>query len=142
MTFNSDEISGSERILQKAKIRITGQRLALLSVLRTATDHPDAEELFARTKKIEPKVSLATVYRTLGLLADQGIIHRHKFEGGGARFEIATEDHHDHIVDLDSGKVIEFNSEQIEQLQNEIAAKFGYDVIHHRMELYCRKHKV
>jgi Fur family ferric uptake transcriptional regulator len=73
------------------------------------------------------------------LLESQGIVQRHKFEGSGARFETTTEKHHDHIVDLDTGAVLEFNSDRIEQLQDEIAAEFGYDVVHHRLELYCRK---
>jgi Fur family ferric uptake transcriptional regulator len=142
MALEKDETARLTRTLQNAHVRVTSQRIALLSVLRAATDHPDAEEICARTKKIEPNVSIATVYRTLRLLESQGIVQRHKFEGTGARFETATEKHHDHIVDLDSGAVLEFNSDRIEQLQDEIAAEFGYDVVHHRLELYCRKQAV
>ncbi len=141
MTLADDKIAKLTAALRNAGVRVTRQRIALLSVLRDAKDHPDAEELLKRTKLIEPAVSLATVYRTLSLLEAAGVVHRHSFEGGSARFETATKKHHDHIVDLDSGEVIEFNSDKIEQLQNEIAAQLGFDVIHHRMELYCRKRR-
>jgi Fur family ferric uptake transcriptional regulator len=139
MTLADNKIVNLTATLRNAGVRVTRQRIALLSVLRDAKDHPDAEELHKRTKLIEPAVSLATVYRTLSLLEAQGVVHRHSFEGGSARFETATKEHHDHIVDLDSGEVIEFNSDKIEQLQNEIAAQLGFNVVHHRMELYCRK---
>jgi len=139
MILADEKITKYIKALRDAGVRVTRQRIALLSVLRDATDHPDAEELLKRAKLIEPAVSLATVYRTMSLLEEAGVVHRHGFEGGSARFETATEKHHDHIVDLDSGDVIEFNSDKIEQLQNEIAAQLGFDVIHHRMELYCRK---
>jgi len=139
MTLASDKIANLTKALRNAGVRVTKQRIALLAVLGEADDHPDAEELLKRTKKVEPGMSLATVYRTLSVLEAEGVVHRHSFEGGGARFETADQSHHDHIVDLDSGAVIEFNSPKIEQLQTEIAAALGYDVIHHRMELYCRK---
>ena len=139
MTLADNKITNLTATLRNAGVRATRQRIALLSVLRDAKDHPDAEELHKRTKLIEPAVSLATVYRTLSLLEAQGVVHRHSFEGSSARFETATKEHHDHIVDLDSGEVIEFNSDKIEQLQNEIAAQLGFNVVHHRMELYCRK---
>jgi Fur family ferric uptake transcriptional regulator len=139
MAMSKDKTAQYTAALQKSGVRITKQRLALLSVLDAASDHPDAEEIHRRTKRLEPATSLATVYRTLAVLEEAGAVHRHSFEGGGARFELANTAHHDHIVDLDSGEVFEFNSEKIEQLQNEIAAEMGYEVIHHRMELYCRK---
>lgn len=139
MTQLNDKTAKLTDALRKAGVRVTRQRIALLSVLRDAADHPDAEELHKRVKRIEPAVALATVYRTLAVLEGEGVVHRHSFEGGGARFEAATARHHDHIVDLDSGEVIEFSSEKIERLQNEIAAELGYDVVHHRLELYCRK---
>ncbi|WP_226780076.1 Fur family transcriptional regulator [Oceaniglobus trochenteri] len=141
MTLAADKTAKMTTALRKAGVRVTRQRIALLSVLVEADDHPHAEELHSRAKQIEPAVSLATVYRTLSVLEAEGVVHRHSFEGGGARFETATEAHHDHIVDLDSGEVIEFNSDKIERLQDEIAAELGYDVVHHRMELYCRKRK-
>lgn len=135
----ADKTAKITATLHKAGVRVTRQRIALLAVLAESDDHPDAEELHRRTKEVEPAVSLATVYRTLSVLEAQGVVQRHSFEGGGARFETATEAHHDHIVDLDSGEVFEFNSAKIEQLQTEIAAELGYEVVHHRMELYCRK---
>lgn len=139
MALSTDKIARMTAALRKAGVRVTRQRIALLAVLSVSTDHPDAIELHNRTKEVEPAVSLATVYRTLSVLETEGVIHRHSFEGGGARFETAQEKHHDHIVDLDSGEVFEFSSEEIERLQTEIAASLGYDVIHHKMELYCRK---
>ena len=125
--------------LRNAGIRVTRQRIALLGVLADAKDHPDAVDLHERAKAIESSVSLATVYRTLSVLEAEGVVHRHAFEGGGARVETTHEDHHDHILDVDTGEVIEFQSDKIEQLQDEIARELGYDVVHHRLELYCRK---
>lgn len=139
MTLGSDQTDKLASALRKAGVRVTKQRIALLSVLGEADDHPDAEELLRRVKLVEPATSLATVYRTLSVLEAEGVVHRHAFEGGGARFETADATHHDHIVDLDTGDVIEFHSDAIEKLQEAIAAEMGYEVIHHRMELYCRK---
>jgi len=122
MSLASDTSDKLASALRKAGVRVTKQRIALLAVLGEADDH-----------------SLATVYRTLSVLEAEGVVHRHAFEGGGARFETADEAHHDHIVDLDSGEVIEFHSAEIEKLQEKIAAEMGYEVVHHRMELYCKK---
>ncbi len=130
-----------EAALRKAGIRITRQRSALLQVLAAAQDHPDANELHARARAIDSSVSLSTVYRTLTTLEEQGVIHRHAFEGESARFETADQPHHDHLIDMDSGQVIEFRSEKIERLQAEIAAELGYDIVHHRLELYVRKRR-
>ncbi|MEP1767122.1 MAG: Fur family transcriptional regulator [Sulfitobacter sp.] len=138
----SNETETTEKMtaaLRKAGIRVTKQRLALMQVLAEASDHPDAIELHERAKSVEPSVSLATVYRTLSVLEEGGVVHRHAFEGGGARFETTHEEHHDHILDVDTGEVIEFHSDKIEQLQEEIARALGYEVVHHRLELYCRK---
>lgn len=139
MVGETDRTEKMTAALRKAGIRVTRQRIALLSVLAEADDHPDAVELHERAKRIEPTVSLATVYRTLSVLEEGGVVHRHSFEGGGARFETSHEEHHDHILDVDTGEVIEFQSDKIEQLQDEIARELGYDVVHHRLELYCRK---
>jgi Fur family ferric uptake transcriptional regulator len=139
MGVESDKTEKMIAALKKAGIRVTRQRIALLSVLAEADDHPDAVELHNRAKKIEPNVSLATVYRTLSVLEEGGVVHRHAFDRGGARFETSHEAHHDHILDVDTGEVIEFQSDKIEQLQDEIARELGYDVVHHRLELYCRK---
>ena len=139
MALPPDQTAHFTGLLRKAGIRITRQRIALMAVLASATDHPDAIDLHKRTKAHEPSTSLATVYRTLAALEAKGVIQHHNFEGGGSRFELVPEIHHDHIVDLDSGKVIEFKSDKIERLQAEIAAQLGYEVLHHRFELYCRK---
>lgn len=139
MSGESDKTEKMTAALRKAGIRVTRQRIALLGVLADADDHPDAVELHARARAIEPSVSLATVYRTLSVLQEQGVVHRHAFEGGGARFETTHEDHHDHILDVDTGEVIEFQSDIIERVQDEIARELGYEVVHHRLELYCRK---
>ena len=127
-----------EDALRSDGVRITRQRAALLRVLREANDHPDATELHRRARALDGSVSLATVYRTLAVLERQGLVSRLQLENEPARFE-ATDAHHDHIVDLDTGDVIEFRNERIERLQAEIAAELGYEVVRHRMELYCRK---
>ena len=105
----------------------------------TNTDHPDAAELHRRARTLDDSLSLATVYRTLSVLEREGVVLRLALENGGARYEVADAPHHDHIVDLDTGQITEFRSEKIEQLQREIAAELGYVIVHHRMELYCRK---
>lgn len=128
-----------EAALRKAGARITRPRRIILSILSEAGDHPDAMEIFNRAVAIDPGISLSTVYRTMKLLEGMGAIHRHAFEGGPSRFEPAAGDHHDHLIDLDTGDVIEFHSDRIEELQNEIARSLGYDIVHHRLELYGRK---
>lgn len=128
-----------EQVLRKAGVRITRQRQVILKVLSEAADHPDAMELYQRASAVDASVSLTTVYRTLKVLEEKGEIHRHAFEGGPSRFEHADAAHHDHLIDLDSGQVIEFRSDKIEALQREIARELGYDIEHHRLELYGRK---
>lgn len=128
-----------EAALKDAGLRITRQRKAILEVLAAAEDHPDAPELVRRAGKIEPSVSLATVYRTMTVLEEKGVIHRHQFDGESARFETANAPHHDHMIDLDSGQVIEFRSDKIEQLQREIARELGYELVGHKLELYGRR---
>ncbi|MEM8754149.1 MAG: Fur family transcriptional regulator [Pseudomonadota bacterium] len=130
-----------EQALRADGVRITRQRAALLQVLADASDHPDATELHRRAKEIEGTVSLATVYRTLNALEAQGVVQRLAFEGEPARFETTDAPHHDHIIDIDTGEVIEFRSEQIEALQALIAEELGFEVVHHRLELYCRKRR-
>ena len=125
--------------LRRAGVRITRQRAALLSVIAAADDHPEAQELQRRAEESVPGISLSTVYRTLTELETQGVILRHQFEGAPARFEHTETDHHDHMIDVDTGEVIEFCSDRIEQLQTELAAEIGYEIVHHRMELYVRK---
>lgn len=127
--------------LREAGIRITQPRKVILEILSRMEDHPDAMEIFRRAVKIDATISLATVYRTMKLLEELGAVHRHSFEGGPARFENADGEHHDHLIDLDTGDVIEFHSERIEQLQQQIADELGYDIEHHRLELYGRKRR-
>lgn len=130
-----------ERELREAGIRITRPRKVILQILDDTDDHPDAMEIFRRAVMVDQSISLATVYRTMKLLEELGAVHRHAFEGGPARFENADGEHHDHLIDLDTGKVIEFHSETIERLQQQIADELGYDIEHHRLELYGRKRK-
>jgi len=130
-----------ERMLRKAGVRITRPRRIIIEILEGTDDHPDALEIFRRASAVDASISLSTVYRTTKLLEGMGAIHRHAFEGGPSRFEQAHGEHHDHLIDLDTGDVIEFKSDRIEQLQNEIAEALGYDIVHHRFELYGRKRK-
>ena len=125
--------------LRAAGVRMTVQRKVILTVLAGATDHPDATELYRRAAAVDGSVSLSTVYRTLRLLEERGVIQRHAFAEGRARFENADTAHHDHLIDVDTGQVIEFQSERIEKLQAEIAAELGYEIVRHRLELYGRK---
>ncbi|KOF18931.1 MULTISPECIES: Fur family transcriptional regulator [Ensifer] len=141
MKQNKNRVEELEGVLRDGGVRVTRQRAAILKILATAEDHPDASELHRRAKEIDATVSLSTVYRTLSALEQQGVIHRHAFESATARFETADAPHHDHLIDIDTGAVIEFRSDKIEQLQAEIAAELGYDLVRHRLELYCRKRK-
>ena len=117
-------------------LRMTEQRRVIADVLSVSDDHPDAEEVYARAEKIDPKISLATVYRTLRLFGETGIIETHDFRDGRARYEAADNDHHDHLIDVTTGDVIEFVDEEIERLQERIAEKLGYELVDHRLELY------
>ncbi len=117
-------------------LRMTDQRRTIAAVLEEADDHPDVEELYARAAARDPRISIATVYRTVKLFEEAGILEKHEFDGGRARYEIAGGDHHDHLIDLQSGEVIEFVDEEIEALQEKIAKKLGYKLKGHRLELY------
>lgn len=127
-----------EQTCREQGLRMTGQRLTILSVLAQAHDHPDAVELHRRAAEIDPGISLATVYRTVKLLQDKGILARHAFADGRARYETAEGEHHDHLIDLESGRVIEFHSPEIERLQDEIARRLGFKIVSHRLEIYAR----
>ncbi len=118
-------------------LKMTEQRRVIARVLSQSDDHPDVELLYQRASAIDPKVSIATVYRTVRLFEEAGIIEKHDFGDGRARYEEAGEDHHDHLIDLRSGTVIEFTNEAIEKLQEDIANKLGYKLVDHRLELYC-----
>ncbi|MGH0229430.1 Fur family transcriptional regulator [Sinorhizobium meliloti] len=141
MSQSKNRIEELEGILREGGVRVTRQRAAILKILAEAEDHPDASELHRRAKEIDATVSLSTVYRTLSALEQQGVVQRHAFENATARFETADAPHHDHLIDIETGAVIEFRSDKIEQLQAEIAADLGYDLVRHRLELYCRKRK-
>jgi Fur family ferric uptake transcriptional regulator len=118
-------------------MRMTEQRRVIARVLQAAQDHPDVEELYRRASKVDPNISISTVYRTVKLFEDAGIIERHDFRDGRSRYETLPEEHHDHLIDLRSGKVIEFRSEEIERIQEIIARKLGYKLVDHRLELYA-----
>jgi Fur family transcriptional regulator, ferric uptake regulator len=118
-------------------MRMTEQRRTIARVLAESADHPDVEELYRRCSKVDDRISISTVYRTVRLFEDAGIIERHDFREGRARYETLSESHHDHLINLRNGEVIEFQSEEIERLQAEVARKLGYRLIDHRLELYA-----
>ncbi len=128
-----------ETIIERCErqgLRLTGQRRTIAAVLEEADDHPDVEDLHARAAKADPNISLATVYRTVKLFEEAGILEKLEFGDGRARYEDADRDHHDHLIDIQSGEVIEFVDEEIEALQEKIARKLGYELRGHRLELY------
>jgi Fur family transcriptional regulator, ferric uptake regulator len=125
-----------ESLCAEKGLRITEQRKVIARVLSEADDHPDVEALHARASSIDPGISIATVYRTVRLFEDAGILERHDFGDGRARYEAAAEAHHDHLIDVESGKVIEFVDAELEALQKQIAEKLGFRLVDHRMELY------
>jgi Fur family ferric uptake transcriptional regulator len=117
-------------------VRITEQRRVIARVISDSGDHPDVEELHRRAVALDPRISIATVYRTVKLFEDEGILERREFKGGRTRYEPTTEEHHDHLIDIESGQVIEFNDDALEELQRVIAERLGYRLVDHRMELY------
>jgi len=119
-------------------LRLTSPRKIIMQVLSEADDHPDAVELHRRSSKIDPGISIATVYRTLNLLEEKGILEKHTFGDGPARFESAEQEHHDHLIDIETGDVVEFRSDEIERLQEEIARKHGFEIVNHKLEIYVR----
>ena len=125
-----------EQLCADRGLRITEQRRVIARVLSESEDHPDVEQLHRRAADIDPKISIATVYRTVRLFEEAGILDRHDFGDGRARYEAAPEAHHDHLIDVETGKVIEFVDPELEALQRQIAAKLGYRLVDHRMELY------
>jgi len=120
-------------------MRLTGQRRVIAAVLEDAVDHPDVIELHARAAQVDPGISIATVYRTVKLFEEAGILEKHDFGDGRARYESADRDHHDHLIDIATGEVIEFVDPEIEALQERIARRLGYRIVDHRLELYARK---
>ena len=127
-----------QKCIQKG-LRMTEQRKVIAQVLSSSHDHPDAEELYRRSNAINNSISLATIYRTLKLFSNNGIIEKHEFKDGKSRYETVYKDHHDHLIDIETGKVIEFQDEEIEKLQEKIANKLGYNIINHRLEIYAAK---
>ena len=125
-----------EKLCVEKNMRMTDQRRVIARVLSTAVDHPDVEELHRRSHAVDPHISIATVYRTVRLFEEAGIIDRHDFRDGRSRYEEHTESHHDHLIDMKTGKVVEFIDEEIEALQEAIARKLGYKLVDHRLELY------
>ena len=115
---------------------MTAQRRVIARVLSEATDHPDVEDLYRRATAIDPRISIATVYRTVRLFEEANILERHDFRDGRSRYEETSDTHHDHLIDVETGEVIEFQNEEIEALQREVAKKLGYDLVDHRLELY------
>ena len=139
MTEIDRRVGVFESRMKGAGLRMTQQRRLILRVLAEADDHPDAKGIFTRAFAQDPTLSLSTVYRTMKVLESQGAIERHAFEDGVSRYEHAAQEHHDHLIDIDSGEVIEFSSDAIEELQRRIAAELGYELVRHRLELYGRK---
>ncbi len=135
-----------EKCKQKG-VRLTDQRKVIAKVLSESKevygskDHPDVDELYKRVSKIDPKISIATVYRTVKLFEEAGIITKHDFKGGKARYEEVSESHHDHLIDIKTGEIIEFVDDDIEKLQKKVAEKYGYDLVDHKLELYGIKKK-
>lgn len=137
--MTGSQIATNEDLLREAGLRITRPRRIILKILRETDGHPDAGEIFERAVALDRRISLATVYRTMKALEESGAIQRHAFAGGPARFEKAPEGHHDHLIDVETGEVVEFASEAIEALQEEIARRLGYEIVTHRLELYGRR---
>lgn len=125
-----------EKLCAEKGLKMTAQRRVIARVLSEATDHPDVEELYRRASELDNAISIATVYRTVRLFEEANILERHDFRDGRSRYEEVTDQHHDHLIDIETGNVIEFQNEDIERLQKEIAKKLGYDLVDHRLELY------
>ena len=129
----------SETIEQKclAKgVKLTEQRKTIAKIMSDSQDHPDVDELYRRASKIDSKISIATVYRTVKLFEEAGIVAKHDFKGGKARYEELNEGHHDHLIDIKTGEIIEFVDDEIEKLQQKVADKYGYKLVDHKLELY------
>ena len=122
-------------------VKLTDQRKIIAKVMTESDDHPDVDELYKRVSKIDLKISIATVYRTVKLFEESGILTKHEFKGGKARYEELNESHHDHLIDVKTGEIIEFVDDEIEKLQKKVADKYGYDLVDHKLELYGVKKK-
>ena len=122
-------------------VKLTDQRKIIAKIMSSSNDHPDVDELYKRVTKIDSKISIATVYRTVKLFEEVGILAKHEFKGGKARYEEVNEGHHDHLIDIKSGEIIEFVDYEIEKLQKKVAEKYGYKLVDHKLELYGMKKK-
>ena len=129
-----------KKCLEKG-VKLTDQRKIIAKVMSDSEDHPNVDELYKRVTKIDSKISIATVYRTVKLFEEAGILTKHDFKGGKARYEELSEDHHDHLIDIKTGEIIEFVDQEIEKLQNKVAEKYGYELVDHKLELYGVKKK-
>ncbi|VDS04278.1 Ferric uptake regulation protein [Devosia equisanguinis] len=136
MSRNPSEPTLEEACVQRG-MRMTDQRRVIARVIEDSSDHPDVEELYRRASSIDARISLSTVYRTVNLFEEAGLITKHDFKDGRARFELIPDEHHDHLIDIRTGKVIEFRNEEIEAIQELIAKRLGYRLIDHRLELYA-----
>ena len=125
----------------KKGVRLTEQRKLVAKVMSNSEDHPDVDELHKRVNKLDSKISIATVYRTVKLFEEAGIVAKHDFKGNKARYEQTTQEHHDHLIDINTGQITEFVNEDIEKLQKQVAEKLGYKLVDHRLELYGSKIK-
>ena len=133
--------SNLEKLCLEKGVRLTEQRKLVAKVMSESGDHPDVDELHKRISKLDSKISIATVYRTVKLFEEAGIFSKHDFKGGKARYEQSPKEHHDHLIDINTGEIIEFVNEDIEKLQKKVAEKFGYKLVDHRLELYGSKIK-
>ena len=130
-----------EQKCTKKGVKLTDQRRIIAKVMSESSDHPNVDELYKRVNLIDKKISIATVYRTVKLFEESGILTKHDFKGGKARYEELSEQHHDHLIDIKSGEIIEFVDEEIEELQKKVAEKYGYNLVDHKLELYGVKKK-
>ncbi|MBC8298905.1 MAG: transcriptional repressor [Pelagibacterales bacterium] len=129
-----------QRCISKG-VKLTDQRRIIARVMSESDDHPDVDELYTRVSKIDTKISIATIYRTVKLFEEAGILTKHDFKGGKARYEEMRESHHDHLIDVKTGEIIEFVDDEIEKLQKKVADKYGYKLVDHKLELYGVKKK-
>jgi len=138
LSSDPDEVpSRLEQLCFDKGLKMTEQRRVIARVLSDSADHPDVEQVYRRATEIDPRISIATVYRTVRLFEEANILARHDFGDGRARYEEATSDHHDHLIDMQTGHVIEFRNEEIEKLQRDVAARLGYKLVDHRLELFA-----
>lgn len=134
--IDQGELSSLELLCAEKNMRMTDQRRVIARVLSEATDHPSVEEVYSRAHEVDDRISLSTVYRTVRLFVDSGIVESHDFGDGKARLETVADEHHDHLIDLKTGRVIEFSNEEIEKLQERVARELGFKLVDHRLELY------